>query len=500
MSDDSDCFVVEEQDDDSSVDFVPDNDFDEDQIHNLNTTQSQAPQQQQTTVDIYKHTVLQTNEVMELMMSQIYDMVALLNISGVAVRLLLDHFKWKRQDLLEEYFNAEDCIDIMTAAKVPLSMVFKDDVAVPSESVCPICYVADDGLTGPEVCSHRFCTDCWRGYLSQKIFEDSSGARLECAASKCDVLMEDTVVLDTITCPKIKSKFIQAITNEFVMCDSLMRWCPAIDCTRVVRVEQVQQRPVTCDCGYQFCFGCGEFNHVPITCALLQRWSTRAKDDLETAEWLRSNTKMCPNCGMHIQKNEGCNHMTCKKCSHQFCWICFIQWAHHHACNQYQGTAATNGERIDLISPERYKHYNRRYQNHKKSIELEAKNYERVENQMREMIDKQGLTQNEVVFLRRANAILCRSRQILCTTYVFAYFTYCEANCHQLNIFEMNQRDLEIATESLSGYFDKISGNELTPIKKALQEKSSYCEQRQKALLDHIAEGYTDANNWWKTM
>jgi len=32
-------------------------------------------------------------------------------------------------------------------------------------------------------------------------------------------------------------------------------------------------------------------------------------------------TKQCPQCRTPIQKNEGCNHMTCR-CSHEFCWIC----------------------------------------------------------------------------------------------------------------------------------------------------------------------------------
>ena len=31
------------------------------------------------------------------------------------------------------------------------------------------------------------------------------------------------------------------------------------------------------------------------------------------ALWIISNTKPCPRCEAPIQKNEGCNHMTCRK-------------------------------------------------------------------------------------------------------------------------------------------------------------------------------------------
>ncbi|CAD8152676.1 unnamed protein product [Paramecium octaurelia] len=37
----------------------------------------------------------------------------------------------------------------------------------------------------------------------------------------------------------------------------------------------------------------------------------------------------CPNCGVLIQRNGGCKHMTCKACTHPFCWHCKQQWGRH---------------------------------------------------------------------------------------------------------------------------------------------------------------------------
>jgi ankyrin repeat/IBR domain-containing protein 1 len=49
--------------------------------------------------------------------------------------------------------------------------------------------------------------------------------------------------------------------------------------------------------------------------------------------WIVKNSKPCPNvkCKAPIQKNEGCNHMKCSKCKHEFCWVCREEWKKHNS-------------------------------------------------------------------------------------------------------------------------------------------------------------------------
>ena len=57
----------------------------------------------------------------------------------------------------------------------------------------------------------------------------------------------------------------------------------------------------------------------------------KCRDDSETYNWLMSNTKACPKCATSIEKNGGCNHMTCKNssCKFEFCWVCLGPWKDH---------------------------------------------------------------------------------------------------------------------------------------------------------------------------
>lgn len=70
----------------------------------------------------------------------------------------------------------------------------------------------------------------------------------------------------------------------------------------------------------------------------------RNSSESENLRWILVNTKMCPKCRTPIEKNQGCNHMTCRKhsCSFEFCWLCMGAWSDHgtqtggfYKCNKF---------------------------------------------------------------------------------------------------------------------------------------------------------------------
>ena len=59
---------------------------------------------------------------------------------------------------------------------------------------------------------------------------------------------------------------------------------------------------------------CGEESHEPANCKRMLEWKEKNANESETANWILANTKRCPKCNTRIEKNQGCNHMTCRQC------------------------------------------------------------------------------------------------------------------------------------------------------------------------------------------
>ena len=56
--------------------------------------------------------------------------------------------------------------------------------------------------------------------------------------------------------------------------------------------------------------GCSmEGDHRPIICVVAKFWLKKCRDDSETANWIKTNTKECGKCQSTIEKNGGCKYV-----------------------------------------------------------------------------------------------------------------------------------------------------------------------------------------------
>jgi len=204
-------------------------------------------------------------------------------------------------------------------------------------------------------CNHTFCSTCWRQYLST-MFEGNFGGmqalRVACPQLSCSELVCEQHVRKVA--PDLILRFEQHLLDSFVQVNrSVMMWCPGPDCKRIA-IKQRDDSFLPCignitvcqgkdGCKKSFCFLCGEEPHDGL-CQHLQNEpnattnATRLPNRLAvTNPLIEANIQRCPTCKTPIEKNGGCNHMTCK-CGTHFCWLCnadITDVSGNHSCGRH---------------------------------------------------------------------------------------------------------------------------------------------------------------------
>jgi len=234
--------------------------------------------------------------------------------------------------------------------------------------VCQICFdeFGDDSRKDGLICGHAFCVDCWTGYVSSQIEEGTVCLTTICMKMGCNAKAGPEFMKKHANSEQLRQRFERIYSSSFVESCNRVRWCPRSECGNAVewKVEEVDDsvltgRTVRCACGFQFCFDCGRESHSPATCSQIEAWNeaivsaeeaggVQAAPRQEQREamakrWILKNSRPCPSCKAPIEKTEGCNHMVCSSCRHEFCWACFDDWATHgqstggfFRCNKYE--------------------------------------------------------------------------------------------------------------------------------------------------------------------
>ena len=414
----------------------------------------------------------------------------------------MQHCGWNVDGLLQQFFEKGE--KLFTDAGIDKNAIkqFSSTNSSSSSSQekkkpmileCDICCSDIDVESAVAVsCGHSFCSDCWRQYFKVKIEEEGMNiTNLNCMAKGCKTKVDLSTVSRVLgnTSPAFK-KYMKHLMNAYVKTLPLIAWCPGPNCERALKISMGNSKiAVTCECKHSFCFNCGMEPHQPATCAMLINWKKKVADDSETFNWLSANTKLCPKCNNPVEKNGGCNHISCK-CGAHFCWMCNNLFStatvYNHNCNMFDDAKAFEGENHQSAKArlERYTHYITRYDNHDKSRKMESKLLETTREKMRKLaeLDKGNTSWIDQRYLEESTKQLFLCRDILKFTYVFAYYLFDmdpSAATPQLfddfppfdhafeqkkakEQFEFHQEGLETTTERLSGMLEMPATKILT--------------------------------------
>lgn len=226
--------------------------------------------------------------------------------------------------------------------EVQIEYPTQDMNGIKHEDECGVCFslLVDSGKdsTGGVVilpCWHLFCRACLLQYLVQNI--RTGGRRISCMQYKCSSEI-DPVTVRSLVPDRLFSQWVYRQQEQAVMSTGNWKWCPSSTCDHILSVvpnqfgvklprAHLRIMEVGCVCGTEFCLDCNEPPHWPASCQQIKAY-TKALDiqnDLsKDKDYMRSfkvNVKPCPLCKEKVDKNGGCNAMTCR-CGHHFCWLC----------------------------------------------------------------------------------------------------------------------------------------------------------------------------------
>lgn len=498
MSDNSSCYSDEseylysdeemsDQEEDMSLSYEDDDDCDKEKKHfggrrsaSLRMSDGNpnaAPVRNNMSMDVSSSPcgirMVESAELYPIMKERVDEVTEVLGVPASAAAILLREHQWVKERLFETYYEdpervQEKCGVRARCVRCPPAPSVS---TVPRE--CRICTeTRTNMLSAP--CGHEFCTDCWGEFVRIAVADGPSCVRVTCPQSGCSEAVTEEEV--RAASPRTSEKYRAYQLRSFVESNGAARWCPGPGCTRVAVCADPSSlsgsaavaRCSDGGCGTEFCVRCGLEPHAPTTCKELSRWQEKCRNESETANWILANTKPCPKCSSRIEKNQGCNHMTCQRCKHEFCWICMRAWSEHGAntggyykCNKFDADGADNDDGSDAARAkrelDRYLHYYKRYHAHSEAQKFAQKQLADTEARMIVLQESasESTTWTDVEFLKTAVEQLIVCRRVLKYTYTFAYYLTDKSKQRQRETFEHHQEMLEKFTEKLSELSEK---------------------------------------------
>ena len=95
--------------------------------------------------------------------------------------------------------------------------------------------------------------------------------------------------------------------------DPNTKWCPSLNCEKFVKLTESNKKNdyLICDCGLKICIKCGREWHGKRF--YIFNISCEEFINKEYEAWAQGKpVQSCPNCQTRVEKEEGCNHITCR--------------------------------------------------------------------------------------------------------------------------------------------------------------------------------------------
>merc|ERR1719361_607435 len=204
-----------------------------------------------------------------------------------------------------------------------------------SVAECPICIQPELELIVTKGCRHGCCAECLRQYIETDL-KNIASYPMKCFMNDCNTLLNYTNVEyvlqhhphHLVEYDRMLIKSSTSGSNETITCPL----CNAVMLKPRNGEDQGLMHCVNEQCRADLCSRCGVLYHLNKSCeeyaAEMRAKTSGADEEFAKLTRLKKWCK-CPNCGLVIERTEGCYHMTHHGCpgggverTTDFCYFC----------------------------------------------------------------------------------------------------------------------------------------------------------------------------------
>ncbi|XP_039112133.1 probable E3 ubiquitin-protein ligase RNF217 [Hyaena hyaena] len=191
--------------------------------------------------------------------------------------------------------------------------------------MCRVC-LEDKPIKPLPCCKKAVCEECLKVYLSSQV--QLGQVEIKCPITECFEFLEERTITYNLTHEdSIKYKYFL----ELGRIDSSTKPCP--QCKHFTTFKKKGHIPtpsrseskykIQCPtCQFVWCFKCHSPWHEGVNCKEYKKGDKLLRHWASEIEHGQRNAQKCPKCKIHIQRTEGCDHMTCSQCNTNFCYRC----------------------------------------------------------------------------------------------------------------------------------------------------------------------------------
>ncbi|XP_044025453.1 probable E3 ubiquitin-protein ligase RNF217 [Siniperca chuatsi] len=199
-----------------------------------------------------------------------------------------------------------------------------------AETTMQSCRVCLEGKSiAPLPCCRRaVCDECLKLYVSSQVRVAKS--YISCPIPECSGYLEEGVVISHLANEDV-AKYRYFL--ELSQLDSSTKPCP--QCSQFTSLKEhnpnrsEHKYKIQCsNCQFVWCFKCHAPWHNGVKCRDYRRGDKLLRSWASVIEHGQRNAQKCPQCKIHIQRTEGCDHMTCTQCNTNFCYRCGERYRH----------------------------------------------------------------------------------------------------------------------------------------------------------------------------